>query len=386
MNTKLGFFPYEAMNYKAAQRWLDRKARRGWALSRVYLGCIAHLQRQERPSHFVDLDIRNDYGDTDGDYLQLCSDAGWELVQNLRGMLLFRAAPGKSPAPIQTDGEIEWERFWEKYRPRVWLTLLYLLCFGLLAAILLLPSRLSFTAALALNSSLIYALYLVLAVVCAVLDWGHSRWYLARCRRSCQVEDPGPAATLRDSLLRLRNPLLCLCLLFTVAGFFGFGQTVNLNWYPMNEEHTATVEACRNWPVVMASDLGLPDSEDSRHLEGFRSILMDFLEYRELTDGEGPDVPFHALTTERYDCFCEALARWAVGQRRRETQNGAFLWGRLDWEPAPGLGFDESYTCGGGAYLLLREGNVVALVGCTGLDLTSEQGLAAVRERVLNGP
>ena len=95
MNTEFRFFPYEAMNYKAAQAWLDRKAAQGWGLARIYLGCIARLQRAEQPSHFVDLDIRSGFdGDTDADYLQLCSDAGWELVQSLRGMLLFRSAPG----------------------------------------------------------------------------------------------------------------------------------------------------------------------------------------------------------------------------------------------------------------------------------------------------
>ncbi len=383
MNMRLGFFPYEAINYKAAQAWLDRRAERGWALKRVWLGCVALLQRAEAPRHFVDLDARGGFdGDVDADYLQLCADAGWELVQNLRGMLLFRSAPGKSPVPIQTDSGIEWERFWEKYRPRFRNILVTLLCLGLLAVALALPSRRNFTAMLALNSGLLYALYVVLMIAYIALEWVHSRWYLARCRRSGRVEDPGPAAAVLGSLCWLRVPILCLCLLFMVLEPFA-GKTVDLDWYPMNEEYTATVEACRGWPVVMASDLGLPDSEDSRRLEGFRSPLMDFLEYRELTDGEGPDVPVYILTTERYDCLSESLAKWAVRRRREETRNGAFLWGELEWEPAPGLGFDECYICRDGSYLLFRQGGTVVLTGCSGVDLTTEQSLTAVRERVL---
>ena len=72
-----------------------------------------------------------------------------------------------------------------------------------------------------------------------------------------------------------------------------------------------------------------------------------------------------------------------LAQRREETRNGSFLWGELEWEDAPGLGFDESCVCRGGSYLLFRQGRVVALVGCSGLDLTAPQHLAAVRSRVL---
>ena len=37
---KLGFFPYRALHYKAAQAYLDKKAEQGLALQKVYLGCI----------------------------------------------------------------------------------------------------------------------------------------------------------------------------------------------------------------------------------------------------------------------------------------------------------------------------------------------------------
>ena len=92
---KLGFFPYRALHYKAAQAYLDKKAEQGLALQKVYLGCIAFFRKADRPKHFVDLSLnaRGNYDYTDPDYLALCGDASWELVQELRKMLLFRAAP-----------------------------------------------------------------------------------------------------------------------------------------------------------------------------------------------------------------------------------------------------------------------------------------------------
>lgn len=385
MNTSFGFFPYEAMNYKAAQTWLNRKAAQGWGLKHIYLGCIARLQRMERPSHFVDLDIRGGFdGGTDVDYLQLCSDAGWELVQQLRGMLLFRSAPGKSPAPIQTDGELEWERFWKKYRPRIWSTLITIIAIGLVVFMLSLSTRQNLTVMLAVNSGLLYALYLILMILYTVLKWGHSKWYMSRCRRSNRVEDPGPVAIFVDSLYHLRIPVLCLILVGIITDN-ALGTTVDLDWYSPNETYTATTEACQEWPVLMAVDLNLPDSGYSRHLEGHRTVLMDFLEYRELIAQKESDVPPYILTTERYDCLTETLAKLAIAQRQKETRNGAFLWGELEWESASLTDFDECYTCREGSYLLFRQGKVVALVGCSGVNLATSQNLEVIRERILNG-
>ena len=106
-----GFFPYEAMDYKAAQACLDRRAAAGWVLKKVHLNVLARFEPCEGRSHFVDLDLRRTLDETDPDYLQLCADAGWEKVQSLRGMLLFRSRPGTHPAPIQSDPGMEWERF-----------------------------------------------------------------------------------------------------------------------------------------------------------------------------------------------------------------------------------------------------------------------------------
>ena len=96
-----GFFPYEAINYKAAQNYLDRKAARGLRLKRVYLGAFAQFEEVAFPTyHFVDLDItRNDFNEPDREYLQLCNDGGWDYLQNLRGMFLSAPNQIKSQLP-----------------------------------------------------------------------------------------------------------------------------------------------------------------------------------------------------------------------------------------------------------------------------------------------
>lgn len=389
MRYSLGFFPYEAMNYKAGQAYLDRRAARGWRLRHIYLGSIALFARAEEPRHFVDLDIRRTAEEEpDQDYLQLCADAGWEYLQSLRGMLFFRSAEGADPVPIQSDGGIEWERFWRKYaRRNLIATLLVLLGSAALVWLVLglTPGAgRSVTELIASNSALVYLSSIGLGLLSILFSLVGVPLYLLRCRRSGRVETPGRVwVWVTDAPFRVFKLLYVLAALLAFLEIFGVvGTTVDLGLSGYNHEATATVEACREWPVVMAADLGLRDSEDSRHLDGHRSPLMEFLSYSELTDGDTPEAPLYILTTERYGCAGEWLARRVFDLRAWETRGGAFLWGELEWEPAPGLGFEESYTCREGEYLLLRQDNIVALVGCRGLDLTTPERLAVIRTRL----
>lgn len=384
---RLGFFPYDAMNYKAGQAYLDRKAAKGWALRHIYLNCVARFEKVEAPRHFVDLDIRQFMDEEpDQDYIQLCADAGWEHIQTLRGMLFFRALPGRDPAPIQTDAGMEWERFWKKFaRKSITTSLLVLLAsVGLLAVVLAMtpgPGR-SVTTVVTSNSALLYLLSLILGLVGILISFITTPLYLFRCRRSGQVETPGQITYLQDALCQLYRPFYLIAACIALTELLGSGTTVDLGLSSFNHEATATVDACREYPVILASDLGLPDSEDSRHLDGHRSLLAEVLNYSELTDGEEPAAPLYILTTERYDCAFEPLAQLVFALRANETRNGAFLWGELDWEEAPALGFDEGYVCRDGNYLLLRQGKVVALVGCSGLDLTTPENLEIVCDRL----
>ena len=186
-----------------------------------------------------------------------------------------------------------------------------------------------------------------------------------------------------DGIYRISRLLFIpLLILFLFDAFRS--PTVEFHLDPFYSDHTtATVETCQKYPVVMAYDLGLPNQEDDyRHLIGRSSPLVDYTDYSELTESESTQGDLCYINTERYDCSFEFLAKWALQQRRRETENN-FIWGALEWEPANDLGFDESYICRNGSYLLFREGNIVALVGCSELDLTSSENLAIIRNRIL---
>lgn len=388
---KLGFFPYEALQYKAAQAYLDRKAARGLALRKVYLGCIARFEEAEKPIHFVDLDIRPFLEDSDPDYLQLCADAGWELVQLLRGMLLFRAAAGASPAPIQSDAGMEWERFWKKFARKsiIGSLVALLLAAWLLLFLFSLPSssRLSLVAPVTSNSALLYLLFIGLALGCILMDLVTVPLYLFRCRRSGVVETPGRFAWLQGALNRLYRPLYLLAACIAFAEIFGAGTTVKLRSNVFEENKTATIAACQEYPVVMAYDLGLSEDtfEDySRYLNGHGSLLCRSYNYTELSHGEDEEGYIHNLVTEYYDCAWELIARWAFDLRAAETRsNGiSYFWRGQIWEDAPGLGFEECYINQDGTCLLLRQDKVVALVACTGVDLTTPENLAVIQQRL----
>lgn len=105
--TKWSFFPFDPLDYKAAQAWLDKKAEKGWVLEHIYLRRIAKFIPAQGRHHFVDLDLNTEFHmETGDDYLQLCEDAGWELVRRNPGMLIFRSRLGARPAPIQSDSTI----------------------------------------------------------------------------------------------------------------------------------------------------------------------------------------------------------------------------------------------------------------------------------------
>lgn len=381
-----GFFPYSPLYYKGAQEYLDKKAARGLALQKVYLGCIARFEKAEGPHHFVDLESAQDtYDDpmrTYKDYLQLCDDAGWELIQELRGMFLFRSKPGTHPLPIQTDGEMEWERFWEKNKPRLRNTVVMLLSIALLLFVLMVipSSGAKITPTLMNNTSLLLVLYYGISLFFSFLAFGCSKAYLARCKKAEQVEPPSRFGIFLDSFDYIRVIAgFCLILLLFTSLFHP--ARLHLGTSPFQDsENTATPEICQQYPVLMAQDLGLPDGS-SRYLTGRSSLLGQFYDYSEISSTGEPNGPIYILTTERYDCAFESLAKLVFDLRARETRN-YFTWGKLDWEETHSLDFEESYTCQNGAYLLLRQGKVVALVGCSGIDLTTPENLQIIRARL----
>lgn len=101
-------FTYPVMDIKAAEALLNRRAAEGWTLDRVYLGTFARfVPADTRWAWCVDWS-RPGYSERP-DYLTLCTDAGWTLVQKVGAFNLYKAPVGTPP--IQTDSVEDARRF-----------------------------------------------------------------------------------------------------------------------------------------------------------------------------------------------------------------------------------------------------------------------------------
>lgn len=372
---KWGFFPFEAMDYKAAQAYLDKKAQQGWVLDKLYCKRFARFVPAEGRYHYVDLDFPRIKGEEpDSDYIQLCDDAGWDLVADVRNMLVFRSQSGKRPLPLQTDAEMEAEQFWKKHVRRNWLiTLITLLALLPLTALLFsIPNRsISITELLCSNAALLGIPYLLFAAASLLWTLYRTAAIYIRFRRTREIATQKHSSAWVIGLLSsLMSILLIVWYILYLAEGVALGKTVDVAWSHFSDEYTATPELCQSYPVITAADLNLEYSDDSRYLDGRRALLAERLEYSEIAPGEGG--AHHILTTERYECASETIANWLFSARKNETAYGAgFIWGELNWSlTTSGYGFDQICFARDCSYLLLQKGTTVALVGASNLDLT----------------
>lgn len=136
--TSWSLFTYPVMDIKAAEALLNRRAAEGWTLDRVYLGTFARFVPADASETWCVDWSRPGYSERP-DYLALCADAGWVLVQKVGAFNLYKAPVGTPP--IQTDSVEEARRFRQEVLRATckgWAVLLGLLLF--LAALVLLVS------------------------------------------------------------------------------------------------------------------------------------------------------------------------------------------------------------------------------------------------------
>ena len=402
---KLGFFPYQALHYKAAQAYLDKKAAQGLELQKVYLGCLARFETAQAPRHFVDLDLEQTrYDDPDRswkDYFQLCADGGWQYIQTIRGMVLFRALPGQEPPPIQTDEGIEFDRFWQRYHPRLWRShfptaLLVLAWFSLSRFT---NSYFSSSSLLATNAGLYTLFYFGYTLLILLASFVSSRLYLSRCRKTDRIEPPGKASTVVDSFSFLYRLLGIFAALLLLSSFYlpfnGLFPREYLSYHSnpqLGNSDPAILDELEAYPILTIQGADLPGgSIYSESVSGGRSLLIQGLRQREDFTVDGKR---YTLVTERYQCAIPSVARLFLSLRLRDARNSGSITWSSDWGPISLPGFDEcyiSYNDGHSeyGYLLFRQGNVVAMVACLKggsldpVDLTTPDGLAFIQEHIL---
>lgn len=116
-------FSYLILDHKAAQAELNAMAAKGWELETLWNELpLAKFRRTDR----ADLRYFVDWADTAkpeaNEYVQLCKDAGWELVHTMSYCHIYASTPGCDPLPIQTDPQLEYQRFRKKVVRRIALT------------------------------------------------------------------------------------------------------------------------------------------------------------------------------------------------------------------------------------------------------------------------
>lgn len=183
MKYKFGFFPYTPLDYKAAQDYLDHKAAQGWVLRRLLLGYLAQFEPAQGRRHFVDVCSYASFG-ANYDYIQLCSDAGWELIPptDLHYMVIFRSKLGVDPQSIQSDPNFEWKEF---FRKQVFQRLIFA---GLYCLLFWLPELVtgdfySWAELAALPGSPLLMLGVILTATACPWQLFHIISYLFQCRR-----------------------------------------------------------------------------------------------------------------------------------------------------------------------------------------------------------
>ncbi len=340
------WFRYTAEDVKAAQAELDELAEQGWELAELGI-FTASFRRAEKPRRcWVEparwTSIRRKDEQARTDYLALCDEAGWDLLDEEGGLFYFQAQPDTNPVPIQTDGSLEWEMVLKKSlwnqaytffyfaiyctawavgqyfhdRPRVW-EMFFSNGVMLMEFLLLLW--------LAVN------LYLGVRVV----------RYRRRCRRAAEEGKEIPVPGRRSARLRGAVPLVYTALGLAIALSFLLTLSSQSSSYELGGRLTTE-----------------------------RSAFGQSTEYREFSD-QGD------LWVESYDCKTAWLAdvicrdlRTIEGDEDR-LHRYFHLHGVV--EPLQSdLGYDQAWTYAWneGNGLIFRQGNRVVRMEAEQLDLT----------------
>lgn len=107
-------FPFRAVDCKAGEAWLNELGEQGWRLEEIEKGRLRFRRTAEPVSYAVELEQSLGCIE-EQDFRTFCADAGWEKAGELKELVFYASAPGRSPAPFHTDEAVEVERFTRQY-------------------------------------------------------------------------------------------------------------------------------------------------------------------------------------------------------------------------------------------------------------------------------
>ena len=296
---------------------------------------------------------------------------------------------------------MEFDRFWAKYRPKLWKALLPVVALALFLLALVSYTESSYCTAdlLTTSTGLCLLLYFLTALPLFLLSFVSSRRYLSRCQKAGQIEPAGKSSTAVDTLTCCHRILSLLIALILLLGFIyvprsrhSLREYLSYHSTPQSEvSDPAILEELTDYPVLTIQGLDLPDSFIySEHVLGNRSLLVRHFRQLEVFYVEGK---LYRMATEHYQCANSAVARLLLTLRLRDARNtDSPIWS-TDWEPITLPGFDECYISYANGhseygYLLFRQGNVVAMAGCFDdlhpIDMTTPEALDFICSRLLS--
>ena len=116
MKRRFSLFTYPVMDMKAAEAELNRRAAAGWRLEKLWLGTLASFVPAEEPVCYC-MDWLDPLKTDQPGYASLLAEAGWTRRALAGYQVIYEAPAGTTP--IQTDSELEYQRFRKKALHRI---------------------------------------------------------------------------------------------------------------------------------------------------------------------------------------------------------------------------------------------------------------------------
>lgn len=349
------WFRYTIEDVKAAQAELDELADQGWELAELGI-FTATFRRAERPRRcWVEparwTSIRRKDEQARADYLALCDEAGWDLLDEAAGMFYFQAKPDTEPAPIQTDGSLEWEEVLKKSLWNQAYTFFYLVIYWVAWSVgRFFRDRPRVWELFLSNGAMLIQTFLLVWIMLELFLGFRVVRYRKKCRRAAEAGKPMPVPGRGIARFRGAMPLV-----YTVLGF-----------------------------ALILSFFGVVNSERNNYrvngrLTVERSVLGESVEYREFS--EAGDV-----WIESYDCKTSWLAGIICDDLRAIEGDESRLHRYFHYHGTvelteENLGYDMAWTYAwdGGNGLIFRQGDRVVHMEAEKLDLTDR---AVVEEQL----
>lgn len=340
------WFRYTIEDVKAAQAELDELADQGWELAELGI-FTATFRRAERPRRcWVEparwTSIRRKDEQARADYLALCDEAGWDLLDEAAGMFYFQAKPDTEPAPIQTDGSLEWEEVLKKSLWNQAYTFFYLVIYWVAWSVgRFFRDRPRVWELFLSNGAMLIQTFLLVWIVLELFLGFRVVRYRKKCRRAAEAGKPMPVPGRGIARFRGAMPLV-----YTALGI-----------------------------ILLLSVLGTVNADRSSYyqdgwLSTEESVLAEHMAYRKFSEAGD-------LWIESYDCkaswLAELICQGLRADEMNEKQLRTMIHGHWAKEPLPAdLGYDQawSYEWEERSGLIFRQGNRVVHMEAEKLDLT----------------